>query len=458
MSQTESIASQRKGGALHWFYLNGWKLLLGFLLFLVIAHGLLVLSIKGRFEAGVRAIKANGEPVSAAELAGAKVPDSQNGAIVFEKAFKLLDTKESKKAVELLGKKNPPVPWLEGQRAAIELGAVVPLTEEALSRPSCQFPIKWAEGAHASFGHLAKLRSLVKVLSTAAVIDAQYGRMDEAFRKIMLAFKAARVCRNEPSLISTLVTLACTDTANKGLVGVIKCGEPNDKQTMVFNKILADTNYESSMANALKGERAVGLSGFNNPNDTDRSLVALFYGNCITSYDEPEPNRYKLQALLNVARPIVYADGVLYTQTMSKYIAILEKHDDSARQQLKAFSDVSSSIPRYAICTLIQCPVYHTGALILHSTRARTALTQILLAAQRYKASHGQYPETMAQVRSVGISDIPMDPFSGKDFVYKRTTKGFTVYSFGEDFNDDGGRPVDKRQSYQGGDIVLKWE
>jgi hypothetical protein len=83
-------------------------------------------------------------------------------------------------------------------------------------------------------------------------------------------------------------------------------------------------------------------------------------------------------------------------------------------------------------------------------------LTQILLAAQRYKARHGQYPETMAQVRSVGIADIPMDPFSDKDFVYKRTAKGFTVYSVGTDFTDDGG--VSWSSDYSHRDIVLYWE
>ncbi len=461
MSQTEPSSPNElrtSRGSRQWLQHKGWRLLLGIVLFLVVAHGLLVLAFKMHFDAGVRAIKAKGEPVSSAELAGSKLPDSQNGAIQFEKAFKLLETKEGKKAVELLGKMNPPVPWPEGQRAAMELGAVVPLTEVALSRPSCQFPIKWVEGARASFGHLGSLRSLVKVLSMAAVIDAQYGRMDEAYRKIMLAFKAAKVCRNEPSLISTLVTLACTEFANKGLVGVIKCGKPNEKQTVELNKLLADTNYEGSMVNSLKGERAVGLSGFNNPYYDDRSFVAVIYGNFISSYDNPEPDRYKLQALISLARPLIYADGVIYTQVMSKYLAILEKRDGNVKQQQMAFSAVSNSIPRYAMTALILCPVYSTGALKLDSTRARTALTQILLAAQRYKASNGQYPETMAQVRSAGIADIPMDPFSGKEFIYRRTAKGFTVYSIGEDFKDDGGRPVDKRQSNKGGDIVLKWE
>jgi len=34
---------------------------------------------------------------------------------------------------------------------------------------------------------------------------------------------------------------------------------------------------------------------------------------------------------------------------------------------------------------------------------------------------------------------LPQDPFSGKDFVYKRQGKGFLLYSIGENLKDDGG-------------------
>lgn len=35
---------------------------------------------------------------------------------------------------------------------------------------------------------------------------------------------------------------------------------------------------------------------------------------------------------------------------------------------------------------------------------------------------------------------IPEDPFSGKDFIYKRQEKGFILYSIGRNMKDDGGK------------------
>jgi hypothetical protein len=63
-----------------------------------------------------------------------------------------------------------------------------------------------------------------------------------------------------------------------------------------------------------------------------------------------------------------------------------------------------------------------------------------ILAIKRYKIDNGIYPETLDELLNKGyIVSIPMDPFSDKPLVYKKTDTDFTLYSLGEDFNDDGG-------------------
>ena len=38
------------------------------------------------------------------------------------------------------------------------------------------------------------------------------------------------------------------------------------------------------------------------------------------------------------------------------------------------------------------------------------------------------------------LDELPKDPFSGKDYVYRREGKGFVVYSVSGNGTDDGGR------------------
>jgi len=50
---------------------------------------------------------------------------------------------------------------------------------------------------------------------------------------------------------------------------------------------------------------------------------------------------------------------------------------------------------------------------------------------------------------------IAEDPFSDKPLVYKRTIQGFTLYSFGEDYDDDGGLHSKWGRGEEGGDQVF---
>lgn len=447
--------------------LSLWKIVLGIIVVLMLAHGVVVLYLGQQYHAAVKALKAQGLPVSTAELTRAKVPDDQNGAFLFMKAFNLLDDKQNKKAVDLLetflsqqsvGAHNnrfPPVSWTDAKQASRQLAGVVPLTQQALSQPSCQFTTNWAIDDVAKFRYYSKLRSLEKVLTADAVIDTHDGRMDEAYRKIDLAFRTAQVLKNEPNIMCILVTTANTGISYGALQSVLQYGTPDRTQATKLNRLLVDTNFDHNMAYALRGERATQLSEF------DRMTKHGLYDYFVSPGTSNGVNDKRMNgwALSYIVRPLIYMDAISYIRAMNETIAIAEKHYPNAELQQKALSKLESSIPRYAFMTKFLFPVFPTAIVKTHLTRARAALTQILLAAQQYKVSHGQYPDTMAQVRSAGITGIPMDPLSGKDFVYKRTAKGFTVYSVGDDFKDDGGKQIDNRWGHDhSGDIVLKWE
>jgi len=78
------------------------------------------------------------------------------------------------------------------------------------------------------------------------------------------------------------------------------------------------------------------------------------------------------------------------------------------------------------------------------------------LALLRYNANSDGYPAALSQLVSAGyIKELPNDPFSDKPLVYKRTRGGFTLYSFGEDYDDDGGLHSKWGSGEEGGDQVF---
>ncbi len=78
------------------------------------------------------------------------------------------------------------------------------------------------------------------------------------------------------------------------------------------------------------------------------------------------------------------------------------------------------------------------------------------LGLMRYKKERGALPVDLEELVSKGyLSALPIDPYSGKPFVYKQTGDDFMLYSLGEDFDDDGGKHSDWGRGEQGGDYVF---
>ncbi len=67
--------------------------------------------------------------------------------------------------------------------------------------------------------------------------------------------------------------------------------------------------------------------------------------------------------------------------------------------------------------------------------------TLTIIATLKYKQEKGQYPQNLDELKQAGyIKEIPVDPFSDKPLVYKKTDDNFILYSVGLNFKDDGGQ------------------
>ena len=57
-----------------------------------------------------------------------------------------------------------------------------------------------------------------------------------------------------------------------------------------------------------------------------------------------------------------------------------------------------------------------------------------------YKADKGRYPQNLNQLVTAGyLKQLPLDSYSDRPLVYKKTEDNFILYSVGPDFKDDDG-------------------
>jgi predicted nucleotidyltransferase len=79
---------------------------------------------------------------------------------------------------------------------------------------------------------------------------------------------------------------------------------------------------------------------------------------------------------------------------------------------------------------------------ISYRARIDREATLAVLAILHYQKQHGELPENLDMLVGKGLlKEVPIDPFSDEPLVYRKTDDGFTLYSVGYNFTDDGGVP-----------------
>lgn len=125
---------------------------------------------------------------------------------------------------------------------------------------------------------------------------------------------------------------------------------------------------------------------------------------------------------------------------------------------LRAFAGDREGASRDAGWTIINCFLPALEQMAVSETRgiARERLLLAGFALTAYQREQGAYPESLAAVVPDLLSEVPIDPWSGNELIYRRTDDGFVVYSVDQNLKDDGGVSPDVEAGRSEGDIVLR--
>ncbi len=126
-------------------------------------------------------------------------------------------------------------------------------------------------------------------------------------------------------------------------------------------------------------------------------------------------------------------------------------------QRTQHFEAEVQAVPRVFVVTRIFTPVFARAALRRDDSVARINGSRIFIALHRYAQQHGTYPGSLPTLASGLKWTVPLDPFSGEQFKYRREGKGFLLYSIGTNLKDDGGlEKIQEPGDISDGDIVWR--
>ncbi|OVE81491.1 hypothetical protein BVY04_03100 [bacterium M21] len=402
------------------------KLMGGLLLSLVVLHTILVV-VSGRSLRQTKAVlRRDGYPMTAAEVIPQMPADGQNAAGDLRKIFDLIKLGGTR--LELYDKvatlydepyDKPFSPeQLEELKAAFstpDFPRVFELVEEAVKKPECVFDIDYEQGAAAMLPHLSQLRNLCRIIAIRAKCEAQLGNRDEAIRFLQYGMIIGSMPETEPFVISQLVRLSNGSVAMKSLQLLSKDIEFSDNEVNEFKRLLSPYESVMPMKRSIEGEYLLfGPWLFEHTGlveEISASLDSAVERQLLRFY-----NTYPL-------RPLFNADYATYLEVMKYHmdeydrplISVLASHRDERTDKL---------MKPYSIVTKCVTSILGGMSFRAHGSSARAAITLIGVACNQYKHKNSVYPETLEH-----LGTLPVDPATEKPFVYKRTEKGFVLYS-----------------------------
>lgn len=298
--------------------------------------------------------------------------------------------------------------------------------------------------------HLRQIRPMTYILVAAAAIEAHRNN-PELVRDYSLAiFQLARTLSYEPGLIAFLLREGRERTAIENVWKSFPPGTIPARYSQEFINLARERNneprgiifliYEKYTLDAIliapykSGPRYInGLIGFSLMRSPSRAEKALAY-------------TLSLYVCSPLSAPWRHKEFKSYVELSNELYEISKQPHYASREKRKRLNDEIDALPIYTIYSQIFLSVMSGYCESYAELEARYDLLWMGLTLEQHFVEEGEYP---AQLEDV-ISDAPLDPFSGKPYVYKLQADSFLLYSIGKNGKDDNG-------VQNGRDLDLVW-
>jgi len=426
--------------------------LAGLVVLLVLCHTVLNIYTSKKLKNEINKIKEKGEPLTFQDLIQGSIPEEENAATIYNKVFSLLEAyKDELDKVQDAKSYTDISKWTNEEKKDIPAilekhNEIFDLLHEAALKDKCNFNLDYSKGPAMPLPHLAKLRACSRLLVIRATLDMEKGDTDKASERITDGFAAARASRNDHTFISNLVRIACDAIMLSSLEELL---EEKNISHHLCRKLYNIVNEErQSELIDFFGERLFGMSCWDMMFRRDRSMLK---------------NLYSTASLLKEKMRWWYASSILHRPFFKlyyvSYLRIMAKGIEAAKQPYWEVKDEDifsiKEIPRICFFTRMLVPALGRAMNQEARSDAQLGVAEIALALRMYKIKKGNYPTDLTELVPESARELPKDPFTGKNFIYKRKGEGFVVYSLGDNCKDDGGKWGEKSK-YEDGDIVFE--
>lgn len=397
-----------------------------------------------------RAFSAHVRELIAAEAAAhPAVPDEENAAPLYAKAFALYVKPASQDFYRNLNDESRDftsaevVQYLAANRAYREaLG-------RAVARPKCDFRPDLSQGLKLNIPQVVELRAAGRHVGIACRYEVQSGNPGKAQELLKSVLRISRDAGSDEIPLSRMAQVACEGIFLNALQSV--SGESGPEAAAV-EKLLAEVERyieeRRDMAPTMRREK-LGLLA-----TIDAVLAGrMSLGDLADHAGEDSPPRTTAATafarLSGGLRAAGYDIERLLDEHSSAAVhpypqALREARSIMARMEAE---DRNNRASRTIVKGLL---VAHYSLFVESDARslARLQAARLALGCKLHKLRTGAWPASLADLQKAfpeRFKELPADPFTGGPFVYRLTENGCLVYSLGPNAKDDGGAAYDAK-------------
>ena len=420
-------------------------------------------TLRRRVEAKLDEIRKQGYPATLAELDEwyPQPPPGENAADLYLKAFSLCVTNSADETLPFVGtahipSRSTPLPeemkrgiaqYLERNQAALNL------FHEASNVKLSRYP---TEGSDLKtlfvslLDHLRLIRVGMRMLSLECLLNSSNGDSDRAAGAIKALLALAESTKARPKLITYLSEQPIQGMAVEDLEQALSRTSFKDDQLKNLMGAFHEVETANAFSFAIIGERAQANTAWQEMlNESGSARKFMVDWDKLSNFDQIVATLYRPLGLIDLdylARleffdEFLRASKVPFPEGLKQMASLKDKHAlfnvlPVAKQEVKTETDMPNIEGR-------------------NQSRLRAVYTS--LGIERYRLSNGTLPDSLNTLVPRFLSEVPADPFDGRPLRYKKLTRGYVVYSVGQDGKDDGG--VEPRGGYPPGtDITFTVE
>jgi hypothetical protein len=377
--------------------------------------------------------------------------DSQNAATYYEKAAKLIEP-QNEQSFEYLRKS-----FIEASEANIvQIRQWLEKNHETLNliKQGTEKPYYWQtfQGKPSDnnsmlsvlMPNLGEYRTLAHGLRWRAYLSAEDKQYDKAFADLLTIYKLGKHQKKGilvQDLVGTAIEALSTSTVRTILsrhdIGAQQLESfYNNLQAIVSNEnFVIDPSFEK-LFEYDEIQRCFTESHFGFEHIYLKRLIGL-------AKWSDDPNHWRHEDLLNAFNVLfTHPDKQHSRQMTDAYFDFCQQAATETPFELKGrdLEKETTALLKDNILLRLLAPAMQKVAVLSWRYKAEVQGTIAIIEILRFKQEKGRLPDDLQELVTAGyLKSLPMDPYSDKPLVYKKTQDGFTYYSVGQDFVDNGG-------------------